>query len=139
MEAAEKIYEALERYQGELRAKIKELESRLSELTNAVPLAKQAADIELRKLSEALVKEKATLESSIIPLREQKASLDNQIDKARAAFEDFLAQKGNRIEEEIGKKNAELNGIVTQLNTAQARLIQITSAIVKAKEDIARL
>ena len=139
MEAAEKIYEALERYQGELRAKIKEQESRLSELNNAVPIAKQAADIELKKLSESLNKEKAELESAVIPLREQKAMMDKQVANARETFEAFLAQKGARIEEEIGKKNAELNSIVNQLNAAQARLIQITASIVKAKEDIARL
>lgn len=139
MEAAERVFEEIEKYRNELRTQIKGMESKLNELKSSVPLAKQVADAELRKIAEALTKEKAVLEEAVIPLREQKAVMDRQLNDAREAFQAFIAQKSDRIQEVIGQKNLELNSIVNQLDIAQARLIQITASIVKAKEDIARL
>ena len=139
MEAAERVFEEIEKYRNELRTQIKAMESKLNELKASVPLAKQEADVELRKIAEAITREKAALETAITPLREQKASLDQQLTTARATFQEFLAQKGDRIQETIGQKNMELNSIVNQLDIAQARLIQITAAIIKAKEDVARV
>ncbi len=91
MEAAERVFEEIEKYRNELRTQIKAMESKLNELKASVPLAKQEADVELRKIAEAITKEKAALETAITPLREQKASLDQQLITARATFQEFLA------------------------------------------------
>lgn len=139
MEAAEKVFEALDKYRNELQSQIKGMESKLKELAAAVPLAQQRTDIALEKIKEDFDKEKADLEAAVVPLRDQKALLDRQVADARQAFQEFLAQKGDRIEENIGRKSLELNGITKQVDAMHARLTEITAAIVKAKEDVARI
>lgn len=139
MEAAEKVFEALEQYRNELRTQIKASESRLKELASAIPLAEQRTKSELDKLQIAFGKEKVALEEAIAPLREQKRVLEKQVNEARAEFELFLSQKGNAIENQIGAKNLELNGITKRVEEAGKRLALITDEIFKVKESVTRL
>lgn len=139
MEAAEKIFEGLEKYRNELQSQIKGMESKLKELASAVPLAQQRTDAALAKIKEDFDKEKAVLEAAVIPLCDQKRVLDRQIADAKNEFELFLSQKATIIEAKIGEKNLELNAITKKIEDAGKRLTEITNAIASAKDAVARI
>ena len=139
MEAAERVFEAIETYRNELRTQVKALESKLRELEASVPVAKIEADRELSKLKASLADEKAKLQAEVEPLRETRRMLQKQVDDARAAMETFLSQRGSIIEAKLAEKNLALNGATKALEIAQERLASITAAILKAKDDVGKL